>query len=105
MWNAAWPAPEGLPVRHVYAGIVDDHGRVLLLRMPGEWNLPGGTRQVYARERVTVMDTLRLLGSVDGLFVAGEVVALAAFVRHDHGADVARPASSAISSRSGPSAE
>jgi len=30
-------------VRQVYAWIVDEDARVLLLEMPGGWNLPGGT--------------------------------------------------------------
>jgi hypothetical protein len=32
-----------MPVRQVYAWIVDEGGRVLLIDMPGGWNLPGGT--------------------------------------------------------------
>ncbi len=42
-WHPSWPAPAGIPVRQVYAWIVDDRGRVLLIEMPGAWNLPGGT--------------------------------------------------------------
>lgn len=47
VWHRAWPAPESMPVRQAYAWIVDEGGRVLLLDMPGGWNLPGGTPEEY----------------------------------------------------------
>jgi 8-oxo-dGTP diphosphatase len=39
--------PEALLVRQVYAWVVDEKGHVLLVRMPGGWNLPGGTPDVH----------------------------------------------------------
>jgi 8-oxo-dGTP pyrophosphatase MutT (NUDIX family) len=47
VWHRRWPAPVGLPVRQVYAWIVDEDGRALLIDMPGGWNLPGGTPEEY----------------------------------------------------------
>jgi 8-oxo-dGTP pyrophosphatase MutT (NUDIX family) len=35
--------PRTLPVRQVYAWVVNEAGHVLLIGMPGGWNLPGGT--------------------------------------------------------------
>ena len=46
LWNRAWPAPTALVVRQVYSWILDEDARVLLLEMPGGWNLPGGTPEV-----------------------------------------------------------
>lgn len=46
VWRRVWPAPDGMPVRQVYAWVVDVSGRVLLIDMPGGWNLPGGTPEV-----------------------------------------------------------
>ncbi|MEZ0095945.1 NUDIX hydrolase [Streptacidiphilus sp. EB129] len=50
LWHRSWPAPEVLPVRQVYAWIVDEDARVLLLEMPGGWNLPGGTPEDVDRD-------------------------------------------------------
>ena len=63
-WHQGWPAPSGMAVRQVYAWVMDPAGRVLLLAMPGGWNLPGGTperrdadwRETLARELVEEAD-------------------------------------------------
>jgi 8-oxo-dGTP pyrophosphatase MutT (NUDIX family) len=47
IWHQFLPAPETLPVRQVYAWVVNDAGHVLLIKMPGGWNLPGGTPEVW----------------------------------------------------------
>lgn len=60
-------------MRQVYAWIVDQDARVLLLEMPGGWNLPGGTpedvdrdwqatleREVLEEADVTVRDVVPL---------------------------------------------
>lgn len=73
VWRRVWPAPEGTPVRQVYAWIVDEGGRVLLVDMPGGWNLPGGTpeecdagweatlrREVLEEADVTLRDVVPL---------------------------------------------
>lgn len=73
VWHRAWPAPDSMLVRQVYAWIVDEDGRVLLVDMPGGWNLPGGTpeerdtgwegtlhREVLEEADVTVRDVVPL---------------------------------------------
>lgn len=73
VWHEGWPAPAALPVRQVYAWIVNEHGQVLLLEMPGGWNLPGGTpeatdadwlatlrRELLEEASVTVRDIVPL---------------------------------------------
>ncbi|WP_312006232.1 NUDIX hydrolase [Streptomyces sp. B1866] len=73
LWHRVWPAPETLPVRQVYAWILDEAGRVLLIDMPGGWNLPGGTpedhdadwqatlrREVLEEADVTLSDVVPL---------------------------------------------
>ena len=60
-------------MRQVYAWIVDEAARVLLIEMPGGWNLPGGTpeehdadwqatlrREVLEEADVTVRDVVPL---------------------------------------------
>ena len=46
-WHCSWPVPEALPVGQVYAWVVSEAGCVLLIGMPGGWNLPGGTPEVH----------------------------------------------------------
>jgi 8-oxo-dGTP pyrophosphatase MutT (NUDIX family) len=73
VWHRSWPAPADLPVRQVYAWIVNEDGRALLIGMPGGWNLPGGTpeecdagweatllREVLEEADVTVRDVVPL---------------------------------------------
>jgi len=47
MWHQCWPVPDSLPIHQVYAWVVNEAGRTLLIRMPGGWNLPGGTPEGY----------------------------------------------------------
>ncbi|MBY8889207.1 NUDIX hydrolase [Streptomyces sp. PTM05] len=47
VWHQAWPAPGHLPVRQVYAWVLDENAQVLLIEMPGGWNLPGGTPEPW----------------------------------------------------------
>lgn len=73
VWHRAWPPPEVLPVRQVYAWVVNQGARALLLDMPGGWNLPGGTpehvdcdwratldREVLEEADVTLRDVVPL---------------------------------------------
>jgi ADP-ribose pyrophosphatase YjhB (NUDIX family) len=46
-WYSSWPVPDALPVRQVYAWVLDEAGCVLLIRMPDGWNLPGGTPEAH----------------------------------------------------------
>jgi 8-oxo-dGTP pyrophosphatase MutT (NUDIX family) len=46
-WHRMWPVPAGLSMRQVYAWIVDEEARALLIDMPGGWNLPGGTPEPH----------------------------------------------------------
>jgi 8-oxo-dGTP pyrophosphatase MutT (NUDIX family) len=49
IWHQFRLVPESLPVRQVYAWVVNAAGHALLIKMPGGWNLPGGTPEVCDR--------------------------------------------------------